>query len=103
MTNLRPLSSRPEVLVDGTRGAATVDPQQNFIGIAALLGRGRLLYALPTNGSVPMPTVPRMVLHGLDHCYPADPAGNMIGERNELWIARMLAARWTEDTRRLAG
>jgi hypothetical protein len=59
------------------------------------------VFALPLD---PGPTQLRAptVLHDQDGAYIADADGNLIG-RAGLWVSRMLTARWTEDTRRIAG
>lgn len=44
----------------------------------------------------------RIVTKDDNGSYLADPAGNVIG-KDRIVVHRMLAARWVEDTRRLAG
>jgi hypothetical protein len=100
MAPLRHLSARPQVVVD-ERGRST------GIGMPGPLGRERVVYALPfgTHGNDRVPGFqidPPNVVVAVRSDYPADPNDVMIGSPG-LWIARMLTARWTEDTRRLGG
>jgi hypothetical protein len=82
---------------------------QHFIrvGRQAPLGRARVIYALPFNshGNDVIPgaqlTRPHVVVD-LRSEFPADPNNTMVGVPG-VWVARMLTARWVEDTRRLAG
>jgi len=78
---------------------------QATLGYAGPFGRERVVYALPFNshGNDVVPGfwyVRPKVLIG--RSLPTDPTGPSIGVPGT-WIPRMLVARWTEDTRRLAG
>ena len=64
-------------------------------------GRERCVYALPLNDNPPMLRAGK-VLQDSEGSFIADPNGVLVGVA-EVWIARLLEARWTEDTRRLAG
>ena len=88
MAQLRPLSSRPELVI----GA----PEKAQVGRAGPIWRERVLYALPLNQSGPVQLAGAEVLQGT---LVADPANNVIGVTGSVWVHRMLYARWTEDTR----
>jgi hypothetical protein len=99
---LRNLSARPELVV-GTTGPVYDIATQSVIGIAGPFGNERLLSALPLNkAGGPHLLAPALVLHDAELCYLGDPDGNLIGT-DAVWVHRMLSARWTADTRRLAG
>lgn len=98
MDALRKLSSRPELLRDDHHGNVA-DPSPNFVGVPGPWGRNRVVFALPLE---PVEIRPRLVVHDDDGFFLADPDGNLIG-RDRIIVHRMLSARWTEDTRRLAG
>lgn len=104
VTRLRNLSARPELIVDDHAhavGSNSTTPAQ--VGIPGPLGRGRIVAALPTNkAGGPLQLVAARVLHDHTLCYLADPDGNLIGDRDAVWVHRMAYARWTQDTRRLA-
>ena len=90
------LSARPELVVDGQR--ALRDPAWAQIGIPGPLGRQRIVSALPTNkAGGPVQISGDVLLH------LGDADGNVIGQPQRVWVHRLLYARWTEDTRRLAG
>lgn len=102
MKPLRTPSARPELVVD-PRAYTVLDPSDlTRVGLPGPFGRARCLYALPVNESPQQWLEPHKVVHDHDGAYLADPDGNLIGT-NGVWVARMLGARWTEDTRRLAG
>jgi len=70
-------------------------------------GRERVVFALPfdTHGNNRVPGFQYVAPHVItdNHGnYLADANGTMVGV-DGLWIPRMLAARWVEDTRRLGG
>lgn len=78
-----------------------VDSNHSFVGRSGPLGRERVVFALPL---APGPALlsPPTVLRDPGSSYVADPDGALIGVP-ATWVSRMLTARWTEDTRRLAG
>lgn len=98
MTALRNLSARPELLRDDD-SSQIADPVPQIVGVPGPFGRHRVVFALPMG---PVQLQPRVVLHDGNGAYLADPQGNLIGT-DKVVVHRMLAARWTEDTRRLAG
>lgn len=100
MENLRHTSLRPAVVVDPA-AFGVVDPNRTFVGRPAPLGRERVVFALPLDPG-PALLQPPTVLRDDGPAFLADPQGNLIGEP-ATWVSRMLTARWTEDTRRLAG
>jgi hypothetical protein len=97
-THLRKLSARPELLVGLTPPIA--DPTNaTQVGIAGPVGRERVLFALPLGGYMgPQQIAPMRVIHGGD--YLADPQGNFVGDRDWVWISRLLTATRAENTRR---
>ena len=106
MRALRHLSARPTVIVDQHFNRIGDPATGTQVGMAGPFGRERVVFALPLNGSVntnaqfqgPPPTV-LVDNHGN---YIAGPDDTLVGIKG-VWVARMMAARWTEDTRRLAG
>ena len=98
MQQLRNLSARPELL-QSDAGDLVIDPVQQQIGVPGPLGRNRVVFTLPM---APVQLRPRNVVHDGGGAYLADPDGNLIGT-DRIIVHRMLAARWTEDTRRLSG
>jgi hypothetical protein len=96
MEQLRNLSSRPTLLRDGN---FVTDPSGAQIGTPGALGRHRVVAALPM---APVEIQRRVLVHDGGGAYLADPAGNVLGT-DRIIVHRMLAARWVEDTRRLAG
>jgi hypothetical protein len=98
MDYLRQLSDRPELLTDDA-SQQVADPVPNIIGRSGPFGRDRVVYALPMG---PVDVVTQVLVHDDDGAYLADPDGNLIG-MPRVTVHRMVAARWTEDTRRLAG
>ena len=101
MRPLRNLSARPTIVVDD-RARRVADPSGNYLGIDGPLGRERVVFALPINGTGPWLIAPPEAVHDADGFYLADPNGVLVG-LDGLWIPRMIGARWTLDTRRLAG
>jgi hypothetical protein len=99
MTALRQLSSRPELLRDQDSGSVLDPSSQSLVGISGPLGRERCVYAIPMG---PVDIVTPLLVHDTDGAYLADAQGNLIG-MPRVTVHRMLSARWTEDTRRLAG
>ena len=100
--NLRKLSPRPTLVVDN-RQWRLVDATGSDIGISGPLGRARCVYALPTDGG---PDRHAWFMVRPPYLF-ADPHGNLVGVsadvllgRDVIWVARMMTARWTEDTRR---
>jgi hypothetical protein len=101
--SLRTLSARPEILVDDQR-FRTVDPvDHGRVGIPGPLGRERIVTAIPLNPgrTGPVQLAAAITVHDSQVFYLGDPDGNLIGEP-AVWVHRMLPARWTQDTRRLA-
>jgi hypothetical protein len=98
MTALRNLSPRPTFLRDQDTHQV-VDPVPNFIGVPGPLGRHRIVSTLPM---APTLLKPPAVVKDQNGSYLADPSGALIGFPKVI-VHRMLSARWTEDTRRLAG
>lgn len=99
MTNLRKLSTRPQVLVDA-HGRPIGDSVPTIVGREAPLGRARIVFALPTNKSGPVLLQAKRVIVADRTALLADPAGTLIGV-DGVWCHRYLAAAKTEDTRRL--
>lgn len=82
--------------------ARTVGNSSDRIGVTGPFGRERIVTALPLNkagGSVQLG--PAVAVHDAGLAFLADPDGNLIGEP-PVFVHRMLHARWTADTRRLA-
>jgi hypothetical protein len=94
MQHLRNPSARPSVVVDPA-AFGVADP----IGLPAPLGRERVLSALPLDPG-PALLSPPSVVRDPGAAYLADPDGAMIGTES-VWVARMLTARFVEDTRRI--
>ena len=96
---------RPELVVDATAAlqpALVRDPLLRFLGLPGPLGRGRLVAALaPNRYKGPVQLVAPLLLK--DHLGRLinDPSNTVIGERNALWVTRMVSATKTLDTRRL--
>jgi hypothetical protein len=104
MKPLRNPSPRPEFVVDETTHAIADKPTQTQVGFSAPLTRWRILYALPLGKEqVVMPIRGGHFLYDVGSDYVGDPADVLIGRDTSVWVPRLLAARWTEDTRRLAG
>jgi hypothetical protein len=68
-----------------------------LVGRPGPFGRQRVVSALPLP---PTLLSPPTVVRDPGSAYLADPDGALIGQP-AIWVNRMLAARWTEDTRRL--
>jgi hypothetical protein len=98
--NLRHPSLSPSVVVDPA-AFGVVAPDSAFVGRPALLGRERVLFALPLDPG-PALLSPPIVVRDPGSAYLADPDGALIGVA-ATWVSRMQTARWVEDTRRLAG
>jgi hypothetical protein len=101
MDQLRQLSSRPELLRDEDSSQILDKASETLVGVPAPFGRERIVSALPLAGGPVALATPTMV-HDSDGASLADPDGNVIGTPG-IVVHRMLSARWTEDTRRLAG
>ena len=100
MRPLRPLSWRPELLVDD-HAHWLVDPAtQTQVGLPGPLAKERCVFALPLNGTGPVQIKPLEFVRDDDSRQVADPGRVVVGF-DGLWIPRLLYARWTEDTRRL--
>ena len=99
MTQLRPVSPRPELLV-GSDGARIEDPGKTQVGFrGSPLGRERLVFALATNGAGPVQISFGETLRG-NGALIADPNGNVIGVSPSVWVHRIVYAPPTADTRR---
>jgi hypothetical protein len=61
-----------------------------------------VVYALPPDQEPPRWVKRHDVVRDHDSAYLADPQGNLVGMPGQ-WCNRIISARWTEDTRRLAG
>ena len=99
MTQLRHLSQRPTLLVDERNRKVQDPPSKSLVGRPNPLGRSRIVFAIPMG---PLQIITPQVVHDHDGCFIADPDGNLIG-KDKVVVHRMLTARWTLDTRRLAG
>lgn len=100
MTQLRPLSPRPELVVGSPDAARIADPAHTQVGVKGIpLGRERVLYALPLNKDGPQLIRRAEVLQGT---LIIDPAGNVLGVSGPVWVHRLLHAGPVADTRRLA-
>lgn len=101
MKHLRNLSARPEFVVDG-RGHRLVD-NGDRIGLPGPFGNERVVAALPTNkAGGPLTLAAPVVMHDHTLCYLGDADGTLVGTPGVV-VHRMAYARWTADTRRLAG
>lgn len=99
-TPLQNLNARPVLLVDNL-GRRVVDPDGGYIGVPGSFSRNRVVSALPlANG--PRLLVKPVVVHDQLLSYLGDPAGNLIGVPGQ-WVSRLISARWTENTRQIAG
>jgi hypothetical protein len=100
---LRPLSARPEVVVDSTAPALALvtDQTTQLAARAGPLGRDRVVSALPLNrNSGTRILKPPLVLRDNGDFVIVDPDGNVIGA-DGIRVYRMLSATKTIDTRRL--
>lgn len=97
MKQLRTGSARPELIVDNS-GAYLAEPAGvTAVGFDRPFGRDRVVYALPING------VDQATMKLLDDgagALVADPSDVLVGI-DRVWIARLLSAAPTTDTRRL--
>ena len=102
MSVLRTPSPRPEFLAD-SQGNLIQDPtNQTQVGMPGPLGRERVVSALPLGSDGPFPPLEVSAVVDTHAGYLADPSNSLIGFTAP-WVPRMLAARWTEDTRRVSG
>ena len=97
------ITARPTLTVDERAGRVVdqVTPNPNYVGVPALWGRFRIVTCLPTNGDGPVQVLPAVAFADAT-AYLVDPDGNFVGS-NSFFAHRLVAARWTEDTRRLGG
>jgi hypothetical protein len=102
MDPLRKNSSRPELLIDSRAGTVQAPSDLSRVGLAGPFGRARCLYALPLSETPAQFVQPATLLTDSQAGHPADPGNAVIG-LPAIWIPRLLTARWTEDTRRIAG
>ena len=102
MKQLRNLSARPQLVIDGPALRTVHDVvTQSDVGMPGPFGRERVVEALPSNknrGAVQLAAA--QVLHDAARCYLADPDGNLVGV-DAVWVHRMVSATVTRDTRRL--
>lgn len=69
-----------------------------------MFDRGRVVTAMPTNGSGPVLIDGAVLLADpAPGSYLVDIEGNFVGITNAFYVHRLLTARWVEDTRRLGG
>jgi hypothetical protein len=99
-TALRQLSPRPTLLLDAL-GRRVADLSAGVVGVPGPFGRFRLVAALPF-AQPPRQLVKPLVVHDTLLGYLADPNGNLIGVPG-IWAGRVIDARWTENTRGIAG
>ena len=102
MRPLRPGSPRPEIIVDDAALRLRDPATGSYVGMPGPFGRERVVMALATNGTGPVWIDPHRVVGDDGGVYLADPTGVLVGLPG-VWVARMLDARWVEDTRRLGG
>jgi len=102
LSPLRSPSARPELVTDQRPGQVVdTSGQVGQIGqVGTPLGRERVISALPLDGG-PVLLDPARLLHDGTFGYVVDLSGNVIGEHAATWVARMLSATVTQDTRRL--
>ena len=115
--SLRNPSERPELVVGNNPEARINDPtvtppleplgfqwpnsSVGQINVTGFLRVGRIIKALPLKDGPRLLQPPVLVRDG-NSAYVADPDGNIVGVPG-IWVMRCLDARWTEDTRRIAG
>jgi hypothetical protein len=106
MRPLRNLSARPELIVDDFNVRVGDPSSRTAVGKPGPLGRGRIVSALPIAGGPlgggPHLLRPPEVLRDNNGFLLTDGDRNVIG-MGPLRVHRMVTARWTEDTRRIAG
>ena len=96
MRPLRPGSWRPELVVDD-RAFRLFDPTtQTYVGLPGPFGRERLVWALPLINSGPPPRA--TLVNDERNNVIADASGNPLG-RTDVWVARMVYAEQTQNTR----
>lgn len=93
-------SPRPHALVDPS-GRLLADPGGGQIGKPGPLGNERLVWALPLADGPRQLTPDRVVVDSFGAAI-ADPDGDLLGQP-ALLVARLLDARWSQDSRRLSG
>lgn len=99
--DLRRESLRPLLVVDD-QGKTVADPTPSQLGIAAPLGRHRLVSALKLDNNPPAPNVPARAVVADHDLLLFDPAtASVIGQPRGVRINRLLRATRTRDTRRL--
>ena len=101
MYNLRHPSARPSIIVDPAANGVGAPDSRTLVGRPGPFGRERCLYALPLDPGPALLSPPTVVRDNAS-ANLADPSPALIGVP-AVWVSRMLTARWTEDTRRLAG
>ena len=101
MTQLRPVSPRPELLVADS-GERIEDPGKTQVGFrGSPLGQERVVFALATNGcgNGPVQIAAGETVQG-DGARLADPSGAVVGVTSSVWVHRMISAPPTQNTRR---
>lgn len=100
VNTLQPSTSpRPGVIVD-PRARGVGDPHQVVVGRPGPFGRERVVFALPLDPGPCQLAPPKLLL---DAGAAVIGGGGLALGFPAIWVARMHTARWTEDTRRLAG
>lgn len=100
MSTVQPSTSpRPEIVVD-PRARSVGDIDGGRVGLPGPFGRERVLFALPLDPG-PVQLAPAELI--VDPISDLVGNGGVVGLAPPLWVSRMQTARWTEDTRRLAG
>jgi len=107
MRPLRKFSARPGVLVDQRSRSVSqsMASPTGRVGRPGPFGRERVLFALPLSETPAQWLKPHRATVDQRAAYPNDPSlppSSMVGFQG-VWVPRMLTARWTEDTRRMAG
>lgn len=93
-------TARPEVLVSNT--ARIGNPDTTTVGQPGPLGRARVVFALPTNGTGPVNLAKPEVVVGVPLGYVGAPTdGTVVGSSAAVWVHRLVSAAKTQDTRRL--
>lgn len=90
----------PTITVDSD-ARSLVDTQPNFVGKPGLLGRSRLVYALPFSGGPVLLLQPLATVDATPRAV-ASPAAEIVG-MDWVVVSRMATALPTEDTRSLGG
>ena len=100
MRPLRPGSWRPELVVDDHAHRLWDPTTGTYVGLPGPLGRERVIFALPTNGTGPIQVTRAKVLKDDDGAMIVDQNVTLLGQPG-VWVHRMCYAGVVEDTRRL--